>query len=129
MRRVGSLQSTSGHTTAVWLFLPAGTLGDYSAFLRYLAELANATLLVPSARWITAEASAVATRHGISLRVFDLDRSPRWLDAKPISHGKAAPHAVISPSRHSFPSLPPALKRVHKLNEPAGMPDRHCITA
>ena len=97
MRRVGSLQSTSGHTTAVWLFLPTGTLGDYAAFLRYLTELANATLLVPSARWITAEASAVANRHGISLRVFDLDKSPRWLDAKPISHEKSAAHAVIRP--------------------------------
>jgi len=101
LRRIGTMQEAGGRTTPVWLFLPPGTLGDYAMFIRHLADLSDATILVPTARWITRETSALAKRHGLSLHALDAPPTAVLLQPAGASGNASprnrAPHAIIRP--------------------------------
>lgn len=83
VRRVGSLQDPFGHVRPVLLFLPAGHLGDHAGLCRSLGARTDATVLLPSARWITGDVESLGERNGLAF--VDLTERLAQAEAGPAS--------------------------------------------
>lgn len=101
IRRIGSIQDSFGHVRPVLPFMPAGHLGDHSALCRSLVGRTEATVLLPSARWITDEIEALGERNGLTFvdvaeRLAQAEADPAHrapLPATPKRRRSAAPPA------------------------------------
>ena len=101
VRRVGSLQDPFGHVRPVLLFLPAGHLGDHAALSRSLAARTDATVLLPSARWITGDVESLGERNGLAF----VDLAERLAQAEA---GPAACIPLPAAGRRRDQAAPPA---------------------
>ena len=66
-RQIGTAQNGSDPVRPVLLCLPAGHIGDHGRIAHDLAARCDATVLLPSARWITPPIQALASANRLTL--------------------------------------------------------------
>ncbi len=66
-RQIGTAQNGSDPVRPVILCLPAGHFGDHARMLRDISARKDATILLPSASWVTPPLQAVASANRLSM--------------------------------------------------------------